>query len=392
MDQEPHVASQPPTLSPQKSSPILPILFVLLILLAASTIYLGYQNMQLQKQIKELSMKQITPPSSPTPNSTANWKTYTNANLGFSFHYPGGAYKINEYNTLVSIGADQTGGLMFEVEKKPNTIISREFDADKLTYKEYIDLKLPEPILKNGIVNGYQEQETVFPSAAQGADMRKIYFQQGSDVYTVILQPDANDIKDTIFDQILSTFKFSENPVVSIYKYGTFSFSYPKTWQLSENTSDNHFFAQNKISGFNHMVLLQNGDNYFIIGIDTPSKGAKVEGIFFTDADYQDYVTKNDLVMIQNEKFYLSKNNTTLQQWNNPQREEGIYGLANLSEYVPNKVTNTQNKTFNGNDFYITKNGKSYMFIKLSKMGVSEVMTSPTIQNDIMGILQTITW
>lgn len=66
-------------------SPIFLGLLVFLLLLSFS--FLGYQNMQLQKQIESMQ----TLPSAttqPNPDSTANWKTYTNTKYGFEFKYP----------------------------------------------------------------------------------------------------------------------------------------------------------------------------------------------------------------------------------------------------------------------------------------------------------------
>jgi len=178
------------------------------------------------------------------------------------------------------------------------------------------------------------------------------------------------------------------------YTYGSFSFSYPKTWQLSEYTTNPSFFVQNKISGsFDHLVLLQNGDYYLLIGIDTHKAKAEVGGIFVSDAEYQDYVKNRDEISIQGKRFFLWKNHTSLTQWNDPQKEVGIYSLASLSEYIPNKVTNNENKTFNGYDDYIqNKNGNSYMFIKLSKTGSGDELTPASIQSDIIKILESIKW
>ena len=185
----------------------------------------------------------------------------------------------------------------------------------------------------------------------------------------------------------------------SNYAYGSFSFSYPKTWQLSENTTNPSFFVQNKMTGsdiqgfFDHVVLLQNGDYYLLIGIDTHKTGAEVGGIYVSDTDYQDYIKNCDEISIQGKRFLLWKNHTSLTQWNDPQREAGIYALGSLSEYIPNKVTNNENKTFNGYDDYIqNKNSNSYMFIKLSKTGSGAELTPASIQSDIKEMLESVKW
>lgn len=176
-----------------------------------------------------------------------------------------------------------------------------------------------------------------------------------------------------------------------IYNYGTFTFSYPKTWKLTENTTDSSFFNQNKISGFGHMILLQNGDFYLLITIDTPPSGAEVGGLFISDDDYKEYLNNYDQIAIQGNKFFLWKNHTSLTNWNDPNREAGVYSLASLSKYIPNKVANNnQGKSFNGYDQYFQEGESSYMFIKLSK-AVSGV-TPYSIQSDLQGILESIKW
>jgi len=180
----------------------------------------------------------------------------------------------------------------------------------------------------------------------------------------------------------------------STYTYGSFSFSYPKTWQLSEDTTDPSFFVQNKMMGyFDHMVLLQNGDYYFLIGIDTYDEEGGAGGIFLSDKDYLDYIKNRDEVNIQGKRFFLRKDHTSLTYWNDPKREEGILVIASLSEYIPNKATNNENKTVNGYAYYIeNKNGKSYAFIKFSKTDSDGGLTPASIQSDIKGMLESIKW
>lgn len=183
----------------------------------------------------------------------------------------------------------------------------------------------------------------------------------------------------------------SPSPTQTTYTYKTFSLSYPQTWQASDSVTNSEFFSKNNLKGFDHMVLLQNGDYYLVVGIDTHKTGAEVGGIFTSDADYQDYLKNHDEVTITGKKFFLWKGDTRLSALTDPNREAGIYALASLSEYIPNKVTNEQNQTFNGFDDYIqNKSSYSYMFIKLSKNGND--ITPLSIQAEIKGMLETIDW
>lgn len=178
-----------------------------------------------------------------------------------------------------------------------------------------------------------------------------------------------------------------------IFKYGTFSFSYPKSWKLTENTTNKSFFDQNKITGFNHIVLLQNADFYLLIGIDKPSTNAEVGGIFTSTTDYSEFLSNNDAITIQGQKFFLWKNHTSLADWNKPNREAGLYGLASFSKFIPKKVVNNnEGKSFDGYDQYFQEGGSSYMFIKLSKTGSGSLVTPTSIQSDLQGILESIKW
>lgn len=178
-----------------------------------------------------------------------------------------------------------------------------------------------------------------------------------------------------------------------IFKYGTFSFSYPKSWKLTENTTNKTFFDQNKITGFNHMILLQNADFYLLIGIDNPSTNAEVGGIFTSKTDYSEFLGNNDAITIQGEKFFLWKSHTSLADWNKPNREAGIYALASFSKFIPKKVSNSnEGNSFDGYDQYFQEGGSSYMFIKLSKTGSGSLITPTSIQSDLRGILESIKW
>lgn len=190
----------------------------------------------------------------------------------------------------------------------------------------------------------------------------------------------------------------NQNPTVipassteSTYTYNTFSFSYPKTWQLFDATTNPEFFTKSSLTGFDRLVALQNGDYYLVVGIDTQKTGAEAGGIFTSDADYQESLKNNDEININGEKFFLWKGDTRLSYLSDPNREAGIFSLASLSEYIPNKITNQQKETFNGYDDYIqNKNGYAYMFIKLSTNG--NTITPPATQAEIKKILESIRW
>jgi hypothetical protein len=101
------VSSTPPLIpaptAPMKTSQALTVILVLLVLfLGGGLIYLGYQNLNLQKQIVRLTDQQLVPVATPTPittnaktpiptyslDLTANWKSYQLDQLKVNFKYP----------------------------------------------------------------------------------------------------------------------------------------------------------------------------------------------------------------------------------------------------------------------------------------------------------------
>jgi len=113
---------QPPPISQPKPFPLVPILLVLLVLLLGATAFLVYQNMQLQKQIIELTNKPtpspaVVPGETGTQAGTANWKTYTNTQYQYSFKYPA-KYEtfITQKDTGINMGCGCEFFTWFDVE------------------------------------------------------------------------------------------------------------------------------------------------------------------------------------------------------------------------------------------------------------------------------------
>ena len=185
-------------------------------------------------------------------------------------------------------------------------------------------------------------------------------------------------------------------PVISTestYTYNTFSFMYPKTWTLFDTTSNKEFFTKNRLDGFERGIILEKGDYLLFIGVNKYASGVEAGGIFVTDTGFQEWKNNRDELAIQGKQFYLWKNHTPLATLTDPGTHSGIFGIASLSEYIPNKTTNEQNKTFNGWEDYIqNKNGYSYIFVKLSKTGSGNPVTPVSLQSELQDILETIKW
>jgi hypothetical protein len=180
------------------------------------------------------------------------------------------------------------------------------------------------------------------------------------------------------------------NPEDNVYSYGTFSFSYPKTWKLIDSKMDNSFFANNKIDIFDHMILLQKDGHYFVVGIDNPTQGAQVGGAISAGPAYEEFMRKNDEVSILGQKYYLSKAQTPLSSVNDPNSSAGVWSFASFAKIFPNQtVKNNLGPNYDGLEYYFTEGQNTYAFLKLSD---SSYLTPASIQSDLLLILESIVW
>jgi hypothetical protein len=110
---ESQATPQPPT--PPAPTPPAPqiknsLLLIMSVLLIVTVAIAGLFYFQIQKLSKELSKYQIqaSPTPTATPDPTANWKTYTSTQFGYSFNYPQ-SWSLNSENPteVASVGLDQ---------------------------------------------------------------------------------------------------------------------------------------------------------------------------------------------------------------------------------------------------------------------------------------------
>jgi hypothetical protein len=164
------------------------VIFVILLSLGAAGFF-AYQNYQLTHQPMP-----IQPPPSPIPDPTANWKTYTNTQSEFSFQYP---------NDWISTPGDNLHA--------PDNSISMWIQT-KIGGMECFNLIKS----KSSIINGKNFNIQYFSGAdsdiCSNPNERTIYFGQQSPFFTITYSYNQNNQieAEKIFDQILSTFKFTE--------------------------------------------------------------------------------------------------------------------------------------------------------------------------------------
>jgi len=237
----------PPVIpTPALKTPIIPIFFTILFLavfLVAG--YFGYQNLpavKVDRLIKDClsrggALGESYPPqcftSTPTPTQfadlTTNWKIYSNEDLGIMFKHPtelkedttgssginGISLEDSNYRIVILSGMNR-GGAREESEKFINDIAA---EGKKIT------------------VGG--QPGSLSSLSYQGSKIITAYIisNRNDSLYSVSIQTKTTSIStdvENIFDQILSTFKFTDGSnttpiIVSSSKY-RYSLEIPSDW------------------------------------------------------------------------------------------------------------------------------------------------------------------
>lgn len=192
-----------------------PIVVVLIVAGLFGAFYLG-------KTYGKPAVEQTPPTSSPTlsttEDETANWKTYENTKYKYSFQYPaelkvdlgvsGAPADDSKLETIYQIklhDAKQTNIWVSVLETNYKSI--SEF-SDSLETSRANSGKISVLSKETTILDRVQAIRYVIPQPEAGNTLRVSAILNGY-VYTLTLDSPDSD-KTTIFDQILSTFRFTQ--------------------------------------------------------------------------------------------------------------------------------------------------------------------------------------
>lgn len=195
---------------PKTRFPVIPVLLVILLLLLGSTAFLYYQNMQLKNMLANYQTPVVSPTPTPTTDPTADWKTYTNEKFGFSFKYP------QELNFITD-----TTDKFVENGINNSMILVQNYDGLKEPGNKPENLQLMILVANTKGEFNMENLSSPITSTINGITLTKgtttikmqrvpvvIFNTSPHNVALALNTPDSTQ-KD-LFDQILSTFKFTQ--------------------------------------------------------------------------------------------------------------------------------------------------------------------------------------
>ncbi|CAN5314673.1 hypothetical protein BH10PAT1_BH10PAT1_1350 [soil metagenome] len=211
------VSNETPVLNPietkPKSNMVMIGLGIIILVLLIMSGYLGYQNMQLQKEITGMKVGQKVAVNSPTPvatvDPTAGWKTYTNNLWKFSISYP--------KDVLVECTPNDIDGLRLwrlPYECSPGDIF---YEVSAIGYKieDYQKSGTPISSTKKITIANVEATENIYtyteadgPLMSSGSS-REILIPTQNGVIQLFSLGKSTEVQNR-FDQILSTFKFTQ--------------------------------------------------------------------------------------------------------------------------------------------------------------------------------------
>ncbi len=270
--------TQQPIENPKPKVSIAAIIGILIFLLLAGGAAASFTV--LKPQIMKLVAKSSPTPApivtiTPTPDPTADWKTYTDQKLNFSLKYPS---EVSIKRTL------DEGGVEFGIGKSadPNyvgfDILSVYFRTTAGNDPETVFRTTECPSLQGKTcqekteavkINNAVGIKTLGPNYPSGDNY---YLTNESKTFPVIRltysksnNTPKQDIK--IFEQVLSTFKFTDSSNVHTFNNGIYSFEYPSNFFVYDYKDVNNSVAISDIPNPQEIPQKVSEDKHTIVQV-----------------------------------------------------------------------------------------------------------------------------
>lgn len=208
------------------------ILILVILSTAVLTVYFGYQNYQLRSQIKEKQTNQLgqveNVPS--TDNLTTSWKVYTNYLLGFELETPPDWEIINTNDATDSNWESGLNLLTFYspdssvtsdkivIEGTAFTIfIYHKTDYDLTDIIDSVGEDIEKTNYSSDYVNGILVRDNRKLPIYKNSNLKVLIVEKNSNILAImVIWPLDHPENEKVIDQILSTFKFTDEQTMTI--------------------------------------------------------------------------------------------------------------------------------------------------------------------------------
>jgi hypothetical protein len=176
------------------------------------------------------------------------------------------------------------------------------------------------------------------------------------------------------------------------YTYGSFSFTYPENWKLNDTANDHPIMQEMRDKNAHSITIERDG---YILWIDIAKEhesNLSGEMGIVPDEILENFFKNRDIILIQNESYYVSNNHTPFYDIEN--FKEGILRIANVIKYPDATDSDRVNPAWSQRVYkeLIDRNGNVHSFKIYSRTKGTDNKTPDYIQKDILSILQTIHW
>jgi hypothetical protein len=184
-----------------------PIFILLIVVIIGAAGYFAYSKGYISINLPKPSGVSITTPTtSPTPDPTANWITYSNNTYHFSFRYPNTWFSTDcNNNNLLLLGSEAVpscisigGTVAFEINDKNS---ESKLGGDLINYElvkqsSDLDNNISKYYLRRVDSGKYDESRTLYTISLDST------YELDAEIF--------NRTNETVTEQILSTFKFTD--------------------------------------------------------------------------------------------------------------------------------------------------------------------------------------